>query len=133
MQRLLREQDLGRARVHLREPVRDCSYGVLTDARDLREEIICGVARVVHVAREDADVILGGWRLLLTGRAVRMIVGAMGPAVLHEENGTNTETWLAVRAAVHNIPVARFPMSGYVACDHPEWAGAPEEDSELLV
>ena len=78
--------------------------------------------RHLVMPREAADVILGGWRLLRTGKAVRWLVGVFGEQHVEDINGTNTETWLLVRAMVGQIPVSRFPMTGYVACDHGEWA-----------
>lgn len=80
--------------------------------------------RHLVMPREAADVILGGWRLLRSGQAVRMLVLALGEQLMDDVNGTNTETWLAVRSMFAQIPASRFPMTGYVACDHEEWGAA---------
>mmetsp|Transcript_117767 Transcript_117767/g.375429 ORF Transcript_117767/g.375429 Transcript_117767/m.375429 type:complete len:391 (-) Transcript_117767:364-1536(-) len=72
------------------------------------------------VLRSAAHHALGGWRLLRSGRAKRILVDALGEQALRG-NDTNTERWLAVRLLAAGLRVARFPLTGYVSCDPGKW------------
>lgn len=79
--------------------------------------------RHLVLPRSAAAAALGGWRLLVSGRARDLIVGTVGAGALRG-NSTNTEVWLAIRLLAAGHRIARFPMTAYIACDPSEWAVA---------
>lgn len=76
--------------------------------------------RHIVCPRSAAKWVLGGWSLLTSGKAFKMILDILGDGAL-SSNNTNTEVWLAVRLLFGEVPVSRFPATAYLACEISEW------------
>lgn len=70
--------------------------------------------------RSAARWVLGGWDMLTSGKAFRLLLEVLGEGALLS-NSTNTEVWLAARLLAGQVPVSRFPATAYLSCDLSEW------------
>lgn len=64
---------------------------------------------------------LGGWEMLVDGRAWRLMATGADVMLPGSNVSMNTETYLALRLEYAGAQIARYPATAYLACDSSEW------------